>query len=311
MVSAETLTIEILDVIFFIFSIISFFISLKIYLNWDINSTKPLQYHLEKLSFLTQTVIKYIFVFKIPLFLFFIFTLDKISNVITGAMCAVGVVNATEVGIYLLVLKIINIYLFGFWLLLNSIDTQNENLPYTKTKFGIYLFLFFLLLAEIAMEIYMFNTLDVSKLVSCCGTVFSSSSSSLISNIFSIDTKFLLVFFYANFLLLFITKRFKVAFGVLNLSFLVISLISLILFFSTYVYELPTHHCPFCILQKEYHYIGYLFYTFLFTGTFFGISYALFNIKRYAKLSLLFNSLYVVSVSFYPLYFFIKNGVWL
>ena len=35
-------------------------------------------------------------------------------------------------------------------------------------------------------------------------------------------------------------------------------------FISPYFYELPTHHCPFCILQSEYGYIGYLLYGALF-----------------------------------------------
>ena len=30
--------------------------------------------------------------------------------------------------------------------------------------------------------------------------------------------------------------------------------------------ELPTHHCPFCILQQEYGYIGYPLYLTLMTG---------------------------------------------
>ena len=47
------------------------------------------------------------------------------------------------------------------------------------------------------------------------------------------------------------------------LTFL-ISVASFISFISIYIYELPTHHCPFCILQQEYGYIGYpLFLTLL------------------------------------------------
>jgi hypothetical protein len=43
-----------------------------------------------------------------------------------------------------------------------------------------------------------------------------------------------------------------------------LSLTAVISFISLYFYELPTHHCPFCILHKEYHYIGYLMYLSLF-----------------------------------------------
>jgi hypothetical protein len=37
-------------------------------------------------------------------------------------------------------------------------------------------------------------------------------------------------------------------------------------FFSLYIYELPTHHCPFCILQGEYGYVGYPLYVALLGG---------------------------------------------
>ena len=43
-----------------------------------------------------------------------------------------------------------------------------------------------------------------------------------------------------------------------------ISVISLISFISLYFYELPTHRCPFCILQKEYGYVGYPLYVAIF-----------------------------------------------
>jgi len=35
---------------------------------------------------------------------------------------------------------------------------------------------------------------------------------------------------------------------------------------SPYVYELPTHHCPFCLLQREYHWLGYPLYGSLLLG---------------------------------------------
>ena len=140
----EVLAIMILNVIFAFFGIIAFVLSVKIFLGWNPDSVSQSQYRLEKQSFLTATIIKYIFVVKVPLFLFFIFTLDKISNVLTGAMCAAGVVDATAYGTNLFILKIINLYLFAYWLVLNSEDVKHENQPYTKMKFGIFIVAFFL-----------------------------------------------------------------------------------------------------------------------------------------------------------------------
>jgi hypothetical protein len=315
LLSPEVLVMLILNIVFLLFGSIAFILSIKIFLKWDINSTTKLQYSLEKQSFLTATIIKYIFIIKLPLFLFFIFTLDKISNVLTGAMCAAGVVDATQFGTYLFILKILNIYLFGFWLVLHYMDIKKENLPYTKLKFGFFIVAFFVFVSEIILEVTMFSAIDVDKMVSCCGTLYSSSATSYISNIFLIDKPILLSLFYGNFILIVVAYflKQKELFSVVNLTFIVISIISLISFFGTYIYELPTHHCPFCFLQKDYYYVGYLIYTLLFVGTFNGLT-TFFIDKQTNKafhISLLFNFLYVLLISSYPLVYYMKNGVWL
>jgi hypothetical protein len=55
-----------------------------------------------------------------------------------------------------------------------------------------------------------------------------------------------------------------------GLTFLV-SAAALVSFICLYFYELPSHHCPFCILQKEYHYIGYALYATLLGGAISGL----------------------------------------
>jgi hypothetical protein len=314
----EVLAILILDVIFAFFGVIAFVLSIKIFFGWDINSVTKKQYTLEKQSFLSATIIKYIFAIKVPLFLFFIFTLDKISNVLTGAMCAAGVVDATPYGTYLFILKIINIYLFAYWLALHKEDIRHEAQPYTKVKFGVFIVAFFLFISELIVEWIMFGSIDVSKMVSCCGTLYSSSATSAISSIFSIDTTLLLSLFYGNFLfiVLFYFLKQKYLFAISNLLFIITSLISLIVFFGTYIYELPTHHCPFCFLQSDYHYVGYFLYIFLFVGTFYGLVSGFVHnsqdeISKNYKISLMFNFAYVILLSLYPIVFYIKNGVWL
>jgi len=228
------------------------------------------------------------------------------------------VVDATEFGTYLFILKILNIYLFGFWLILHYLDIKSENLPYTRLKFGFFIIAFTVFATEILLEIIMFNAIDVDKMVSCCGTLYSSSATSYISTIFLIDTDILLGLFYGNFaaLVLFYFLKQKHLFSLLNLTFIIISIISLITFFGTYIYELPTHHCPFCFLQKDYYYVGYLIYTLLFVGTFNGITTGFLNDKnktnkRSYNISLLFNFLYVLLITAYPIVYFIRNGVWL
>ncbi|OHE07818.1 MAG: hypothetical protein A2513_07930 [Sulfurimonas sp. RIFOXYD12_FULL_33_39] len=314
LLTPEVLTILILNLIFTLFALIAFVLAIKIYINWNINSTSQIQYSLEKQSFLASTIIKYIFAIKVPLFLFFIFALDKISNVLTGAMCAAGVVDATKYGTYLIILKIVNIYLFAYWLKLHAEDIKDKNQPYTKLKFGFFIVLFFLFISEVVLETVMFNSIEIDKMVSCCGSIYSSSANSTISGLFSLDTTTILTLFYTNYLLIaifyFLKKRY--VFAVLNILFIIIALISLITFFGTYIYELPSHHCPFCFLQYDYYYVGYIIYLLLFAGTFYGLVVGLVKeTKKNYTLSLLFNSLYVILLTSFVLAYYIKNGVWL
>ncbi len=319
LLTPEIITILALDFIFAFFGLIAFVISIKIVRSWDLNSTSQKQYKLEKQSFLVATIIKYIFIVKLPLFLFFIFTADKLSDVITGAMCGAGVVNSVSFGSSMFFYKILNLYIFGFWLVLHSFDLKNENQPYTKYKFWLYIVGFVFLVTEIYLEIDFFTSLDVSKLVSCCGTLFSAASTSSISFIYAINKLYFVYIFYAVYLFLLISYLLKNSISILlsNIIYIFISIISLIMFFGTYIYQLPTHHCPFCMLQKDYYYIGYVLYVTLYVGTFYGISGAIMSIlekrkeKFYYNTSIIFNTIYMLIVTAYPIVYFIKNGVWL
>ena len=167
----------------------------------------------------------------------------------------------------------------------------------------------------------MFGSIEVDKLVSCCGTLYSNASTSYLSSLFAFDNSLIVGSFYLSFLLLLIFYFLKndYLYVIFNLIFLIVALISLIMFFGTYVYELPTHHCPFCMLQKEYNYIGYILYVFLFLGTFYGFVIALENLvlntkennNKYYKYSIIFSLMYTIIISLYPIIYYIKNGVFL
>jgi hypothetical protein len=312
----EVITIFILDALFVFFATVAFIISLKISLFYDAKATSIEQYTLEKQSYLGATIIKYIFYIKIPLFVFCIFTLDKISIILPGAMCGAGVVNATEYGTYLLVLKVLNIYLFAYWLTLHTEDMQDERQPYMKLKFQLFTLFYILLIGEIILESLMFLSIDIKDVVDCCGVIFSNSESTYMASILNTSPIILLSLFYGSFIIMIVVylSKLRYLFSLLNIIFLLFSLITLISFFGTYIYEMPTHHCPFCFLQKEYNYVGYLIYVILFFGTFHGLLVGLINFKvkklqKYYNIALFLNTMYLIIVSSYPILYFIKNSV--
>jgi hypothetical protein len=231
-------------------------------------------------------------------------------------MCGAGVVDATDYGSYLLMLKLFNLYLFGFWLTLHYLDTKSPKLPFTRLKFEFFIVAFLFLIVEIVLEGMMFASIDIDKMVSCCGTLYSSSSTSAIGAIFSIDTTLLLSLFYGNFglMLFFYIKSYRYLFALANLTFLIVALISLIQLFGTYIYELPTHHCPFCFLQSDYYFVGYLLYSLLFLGSFYGMRVGVLKMlgeERDGKVSIILSAIYLTLVTAYPILYLIHNGVWL
>lgn len=313
LITTSTITIALLDAIVFLFAQVAFIFSLIIAIKWDFNSTSRLQYKLERFNYLNSTVIRYVLFLKLFLFLFFIYTLEELSSYVVGAMCAVGVVNASEVGNLTLILKIINLYLFSFWLIVDFWDLATQDLRFTRFKSLLFLFVFVCFSAEVFLDLLMLSQIDTTKIVECCTIVYGDLTDGILSLAFALSHTNLLIIFYTNALLIFITYFFKkpYMFSMFNFLFIFNAIISLIVFFGTYIYELPTHHCPFCILKPQYNYVGYFLYLFLFLGTFFGITTSYTHKRVHKKISLLFACLYTLVVSSYPLFFYLKNGVWL
>ncbi len=306
-----------IDTLSYIFLAIAFFVAVKIVLWFDFGADTPRQYALERQSYLASTIVAFVLGLKIPMIFYFIYTLDHLSTIIPGAMCAAGVVSANEYGVWLFVFKIIDIYLFALWLLLNLADLRTKEYRYTKMKFAFFILIFLFVTIELVLEYLFFHALDVSKVVSCCGVLFNPVAHSALGIVAHIDPKLLAFGFYLCYIALAVAAFLKRAtlFGVLSLLFLLLSILAIIFFFSPYIYELPTHRCPFCFLQTEYHYIGYVIYLFLFLGTFGGIASAFWpkwmNKEPNLWISFLLDTIFVAIVSFYVLYYYYQNRVWL
>ncbi|MFZ1289710.1 MAG: hypothetical protein WAR79_06455 [Melioribacteraceae bacterium] len=318
LLAPEVIVLFIEDFLLLVFNTIAAVIAYKICKNFNLNESSQSQYNLEKQSYLASYIIKFSLYLKIISIIFFIYTLDKLSLIIPGAMCAVGVTSASGYGFYLLLIKILNIYLYGFWILINNQDMKNENYPFTKSKFKYFLYIYVFFLAEVILQYFYFFDINPQEIVSCCSTVFNTETISMVGQITNIPNFISIPIFYCLFIISIYTsfKKKLVLNGIINFFFLVFSLITLTSFFGTYIYELPTHHCPLCILQKDYNFIGYFLYTFLIIGTFFGIANSV--LKHFLNLSLDrlkisfgFNLMYVAAVTFYPIRYFLINGVWL
>jgi hypothetical protein len=246
---------------------------------WDLQSGSEVQLNLERKTYLISTLLAYAFGFELLSFFLFVFTSDQIHTFFVGAMCAAGSLYANDYGYPTLIVKLLNFLLAGIWLILNYVDNQGYDYPLIKAKSFFLLVLVPLILLETFLQANYFLRLKPNIITSCCGTLFSTDTLILPSELGAFSGIQAKAVFYLTLLLtvgagsfyFFKGKGAYLFSGASAIAFAV-SVVSIFSFVSCYVYELPTHHCPFCILQKEYGYIGYLIYVTLLGGAITGLS---------------------------------------
>lgn len=242
--------------------------------NWDIRSGSELQLSLERKTYLISTIISYAFGFQLLSLFLFIYTTDDLCRLFVGAMCAVGTLNVNAYGYPALILKIINFLLAGTWLILNYADNLAFDYPLIKKKYIFLLIIVPFILIETVLLFLYFLGLHPNVITSCCGSLFSPQASGLSSSLAALPIIPMKIAFYLTVVVLIISGIFfyrtingsGYIFSFLSATTFVVSIAALISFISLYFYELPTHHCPFCILQAGYWYVGYVIYLLLLTG---------------------------------------------
>ncbi|KPU82651.1 hypothetical protein JI57_03765 [Psychromonas sp. PRT-SC03] len=74
---------------------------------WDFSKSTQKQYSYERSDHLLSLLCQFILATKIILLPFFVHLLDQLSDRISGAMCAAGVLSANEFGVPLMQLKLV------------------------------------------------------------------------------------------------------------------------------------------------------------------------------------------------------------
>jgi len=305
------------ETVLLLLSIYMLFIDIKLIRYWDFNSFTSRQFKLEKEGFLLSTIATFSFIVKLTLLIYFVYMIDSLSTVISGAMCGAGVISANSYGLTLLFVKLTTIFTLMLFLVLNYLDLQAKDYPLFKVKIWVLLLSIFIIFLEVFLDISYFTNIDTSKLVSCCSSLYGNLEGANPLP-FNLDIKMLLILFYTLFVALLssILLELRVLTTVLILIFGAIAYYSVVYFFGTYIYQLPTHKCPFCMMQSDYYYVGYFVWGFLLSSLFFGLIWAIigflnYKLERLKRLSILFLILFVLLCSGYVLFYYLKNGVFL
>ena len=299
---------------------------------WDAEADTARQIQLENETWLSALLMEYGMVLQLVSLLILVLAADRYAEILIGAMCATGAFLANGYGIPLLLVKILGIFLYGFWIVLHRLDMRSEYLPLTRIKFWYALFLAPLLVLDMILLLMYLVQLQPDIITSCCGVIFGQATGDGKNLIGPVPVRLVMVVFYGLALLLsgFILVLLKkidrgffsgekitgIIFSLLWLSFFFLSLLVITAVISSYIYQMPFHRCPFDILKKEYHFVGYFIYLLLFWATFLGMSTGLTSLfvtisslqqpvrsfqKAALRLSFVLLPLFLVMVSWFPI----------
>jgi hypothetical protein len=264
-----------------------------ILLKWDMESGSELQVVLERRTYLISTILGYGFLFQILSLFLYIFTADAIHSQFVGAMCAAGSLNVNPYGYQVLILKIANCLFAGIWLIINHVDSKGYDYPLIRPKYGLLILMAPLIYLETGLQFRYFSGLHADVITSCCGSLFSAAKGGVGGEMAALPPGPMEMVFFTAIIVTcgsgmgsWLKNWSGYIFSLASLATFVIAVAALISFISLYFYEMPTHHCPFCLLQKEYGHVGYVLYATLLGGGIAGLGVgALMPFRKRSSLS--------------------------
>lgn len=246
---------------------------IKIICRWNPASGSEQQLELERRTYLLSTLMACVLGFEIISLFLFIFTADDMHSLFTGAMCAAGTLATNSFGYPALTIKMVVSAVAGVWLIINHVDNRGFDYPLIKVKYRLLVAVVPFLVLELWLLSAFFYGMSPEIITSCCGSQFSRESGGLGKNLAALPYLPTLTAFFSGMaltvvsgLLSWLKGRAGYLFPVAAVVTFFIAAASVVSFICLYIYELPTHHCPFCILHKEYGYIGFVLYSALYCG---------------------------------------------
>ncbi|MCX7770988.1 MAG: hypothetical protein N2202_07905 [Proteobacteria bacterium] len=265
---------------------------------WDLSSGSEEQIRLEKKTYLIETIIFWISIITIISLFLFMYEVDALSNFIKGAMCGFGTLHMNIFGWGTFFLKLAIVILSGLWLVINSIDNKYSDYPLIKQKSIILISITPFFVLDSLISSFFFLNIKPDIIVSCCGSFFNNfgmnENSGNFKFLLSKKTAFISFIIYQGIIFSALIFSLRSDRGTLLSGFLATINIFIISYFflfyvSPFIYEMPNHFCPFCMLKIEYKGVGYLYYLFFLLYSLFSISLLIIYLiqKRQTQLAFL------------------------
>ncbi len=265
--------------------------SVQVLRHWNLASGARRQLLLERRSYLVSTLLGLVMLAQGIALPLMVFNADRTAALLVGAMCAFGSFNASVYGFAALYAKTALFFAASLWLALNHADVLAPDYPLMRRKSALLLLMLPLALADAGLSVAYFLDLKTNTLTSCCGTAFHDDRPGLGAEAAALDPQVALGLLAA---VLAVTlavgwaaprrPALALAYGGLSVLFFVVALVAVVSAVSIYLYDNPHHHCPFCLLKREYGYFGFALYAPLFGGTAAGLASGVLSLRVPASL---------------------------
>jgi hypothetical protein len=252
--------------------------AVRVMRRWNTASGSEDQLEMEKRTYLVSTLLVVVLLSELASLILFVFNADRMSGLFVGAMCAVGTLNVNDFGFPTLYLKIIVFFAASAWLVLNHVDSRGHDYPLVRVKYGALMALAPLMAGAAGVQMAYFLGLRADVIASCCSTLFSGGTQVTTDKLAAIAPEISLAGLVLALGAVMVAGRRTllsgkgaVAYGILSLIAFAVAMEAVVAAISVYIYEMPHHHCPFCILKGEYGHVGYVLYLPLFTAAALGV----------------------------------------
>ena len=242
-------------------------------IGWDPEDRSARQLARERRALLAETAVGLVLVWQLVSLALFVVTVERLHPLIPGAMCAAGTLNASRFGYPALALAVAVFLLSGLWLLVHRASPAAASTGMVRAKHLTLIPLAGLMTAGAGIQLRYFTDLDPAVITSCCATVFAEGAGGVGAGLASLPPGTTRWAFLGLLALTFAAggwslrrRRSPALFSLLSVALGGLALASLVAWVAPGFYELPTHHCPFCLLSADYGRVGYALYLLLAVG---------------------------------------------
>ncbi|MHC4384488.1 MAG: hypothetical protein ACYTGF_02860 [Planctomycetota bacterium] len=262
-------------------------VGMSVAIGWDHLDSGPEQLLRERRWFLVEASLRLILGLQVFSLVLFVVTADHLKSLFTGAMCAVGTLNASQFGFPTLLVKAGVFVLCGLWLVADRATAGAASTGLVRFKVVSLLALAAALAGENLLQVRYFLDLDPDIITSCCATLFDRGAAGIGAGIANISPTLSRAAFFGGLALTIAvgmgvlgSRRSALAYSVLAMALGAISTVAIVTWIAPAYYELPTHHCPLCLLAADHGFIGYPLYLSLAAAVITGVGSGLVSALR-------------------------------